>query len=58
LSLIRIRPATSMPVLGQLVDLGEQRLWIDDHTVADHADDAGVEGSRTESGAAELVPFT
>ena len=38
-------------VLGQLVDLGEQRLRIDDDAVADDADDARDAGCRTESAA-------
>ena len=37
LSLMSSRPPTSMPSAGQLVDLGEQRLRVDDHAVADDA---------------------
>ena len=43
LSLTTSRLPTSMPLLRQLVDLGEQRLRIDDHAVADDAGDAGMQ---------------
>ena len=38
----------------QLVDLGEQRLRIDDHAVADDAGDAGVQDARRDQAQHEL----
>jgi hypothetical protein len=42
--------------LRQLVDLGEQRLRIDDHPVADDAADAGVQDARGQQPEHELAP--
>ena len=44
-----------MPSRGQLVDLGEQRLRIDDHAVADDADDAVVQDAGRDQVQHELL---
>ena len=44
------------PVLLQLVDLRQQRLRIDDHTVPDHTDHAGMENAGRDEPQDELGP--
>ncbi len=55
LSLMMSRSPIAIPAAFDLVDLGEQRLRIDDHAVADHAGDARVQNARGQQPQHELA---